>query len=102
MQIQISWLLQKPTDLTDLDLHCLQMQGISRISRTRVKHWDAMTSYHICPKKSITQFYYLMMMCLQLLDYVAKSVIPDQILCSVASVMDLLCLHRPSVPYYSR
>ena len=34
MQIQISWLLQKPTDL---DLHCLQRQGISRFSRTRVK-----------------------------------------------------------------
>ena len=32
MQIQISWLLKKPTDL---DLHCLQRQGISRISRTR-------------------------------------------------------------------
>ena len=32
-QIQISWLLQKPTDL---DLHCLQRQGISRLSRTRV------------------------------------------------------------------
>ena len=26
MQIQISWLLQKPSDL---DLHCLQRQGIS-------------------------------------------------------------------------
>ena len=34
MQIQISWLLQKPTDL---DLHCLQRQGISWFSRTRVK-----------------------------------------------------------------
>ena len=34
MQIQISWLLQKPTDL---DLHCLQRQGISRLSRSRVK-----------------------------------------------------------------
>ena len=34
MQIQISWLLQKPTDL---DLHCLQMQDISGDSRTRVK-----------------------------------------------------------------
>ena len=33
VQIQISWLLQKPTDL---DLHCLQRQGISRFSRTRV------------------------------------------------------------------
>ena len=34
VQIQISWLLQKPTDL---DLHCLQMQGISGLSRIRVK-----------------------------------------------------------------
>ena len=34
MQILISWLLQKPTDL---DLHCLQRLGISRFSRTRVK-----------------------------------------------------------------
>ena len=34
MQIQISWLLQKPTDL---DLHCLQRQGISGFSRTRDK-----------------------------------------------------------------
>ena len=33
MQIQISWLLQKPTDL---DLHCLQRQGVSGFSRTRV------------------------------------------------------------------
>ena len=34
MKIQISWLLQKPTDL---DQHCLQRQGISGFSRTRVK-----------------------------------------------------------------
>ena len=34
MQIQISWLLQKPTDL---DLYCLQRQGISGFSRTGVK-----------------------------------------------------------------
>ena len=33
VQIQISWLLQEPTDL---DLHCLQRQG-SVFSRTRVK-----------------------------------------------------------------
>ena len=33
VQIKISWLLQKPTDL---DLHCLQRQGISGFSRTRV------------------------------------------------------------------
>ena len=34
MRIQISWLLQKPTDL---DLHCFQRQDISGFSRTRVK-----------------------------------------------------------------
>ena len=34
VQILISWLLQKPTDL---DLHCLQRQGISGFSRTMVK-----------------------------------------------------------------
>ena len=34
MQIKISWLLQKPTDL---DLHCFQKQNLSRFSRTRVK-----------------------------------------------------------------
>ena len=34
VQIQVSWLLQKSTDL---DLHCLQRQGISGFSRTRVK-----------------------------------------------------------------
>ena len=33
VQIQISWLLTKPTDL---DLHCFQRQGLSRFSRTRV------------------------------------------------------------------
>ena len=34
MQIEISWLLQKPADL---DLHCLQRQGIAGFNRTRVK-----------------------------------------------------------------
>ena len=33
MEIQTSWLLQKPTDL---DLHCMQKQGLSGFSRTRV------------------------------------------------------------------
>ena len=36
MQIQISWLLQKPTDL---DLHCLQRQGISGFNMTTVKFY---------------------------------------------------------------
>ena len=35
VQTQISWLLKKPTDL---DLHHLQMQGISMTIRTRVKN----------------------------------------------------------------
>ena len=39
--VQISWLLKKPTDL---DLHCLQRQGISGFSRTRVK----MRQYYHC------------------------------------------------------
>ena len=34
VQIQISWLLKKPTSL---DLHCLQKQGIGGFSMTRVK-----------------------------------------------------------------
>ena len=34
VQFQVTWLLQK---LTDLDLHCFQRQGISGLSRTRVK-----------------------------------------------------------------
>ena len=34
VQIQISWLLKKPTDL---DRHCLQRQGVSGCRRTRVK-----------------------------------------------------------------
>ena len=33
VQLQISWLIQKPTDL---NLHCLHRQGIFRTSRTRV------------------------------------------------------------------
>ena len=36
VQIQISWLLKKPTNL---DLHYLQRQGIARFSRTRVKDY---------------------------------------------------------------
>ena len=34
VKIQTSWLLQKPTDL---DLHCLQRQGITEFKRTTVK-----------------------------------------------------------------
>ena len=47
---QISWFLQKPTDL---DLYCLQRQGISGFSRTKVNfsmktyivdsHWNHIT-----------------------------------------------------------
>ena len=34
VQIQISWLLKKPSDL---GLHCLQRQDLSGFSKTRVK-----------------------------------------------------------------
>ena len=40
VQIQITWLLQKPTDQT---LHCLQRQGITGFSRTRVNKIFAST-----------------------------------------------------------
>ena len=45
MQIQVSRLLQKPADL---DLHCLQRQGISGLSRTRVK----LTKPALCNSKN--------------------------------------------------
>ena len=50
MQIQISWLLKKPTDL---DLHCLQRQVISGLSRTRVKHF---VHYHSFPETTVWIF----------------------------------------------
>ena len=68
VQIQISWLLQKPTDL---DLHCLQRQCISGFCRTRVKvntvhtltiycidlkYWDTLSTFHTCPKTWNTSF----------------------------------------------
>ena len=47
MQIQIGWLLQKPTDL---DLYSLQRQDISGFSMTRVPPWQILTN----PKGCIT------------------------------------------------
>ena len=52
VQIQISWLLQKPTDL---DLHCLQRQGISGFSRTRVNNLCISDIISYIPKKSNKQ-----------------------------------------------
>ena len=47
VQIQISWLLQKPTDL---ELHCLQRQGRSGFSRTRVNEiYGCVTLYMYIP-----------------------------------------------------
>ena len=40
MQIQISWFLQKPTDL---DLHCLQRQGVSCSAREGLNSFTAQT-----------------------------------------------------------
>ena len=49
VQLQISWLLKKPTDL---DLHCLQRQDISGFSMTRVNAaLIAVLSWHLhCEK----------------------------------------------------
>ena len=49
LQTQISWLLQKPTDL---GLHCLQRQDISGFSRTRVNINDL----HCLQKQDISEF----------------------------------------------
>ena len=74
MQVQISWLLQRPTDL---DLQCLQRQGISGFSRTRVK------------------FCFFMQRSLKLLSGMAKSVDPDQTAPLEQSDLGLHCLHMP-------
>ena len=50
MQLQISWLLQKPTDL---DLHCLQRQGTSEFSRRRVKIRLQQETRNLCEEWSI-------------------------------------------------
>ena len=55
VQIQISWLLQKPTDL---DLHCLQGQGISGFSRTRVKQYFVLRNQEFyIPSSSLSDLY---------------------------------------------
>ena len=56
MQIQISWLLQKPTDL---DLHCLQRQGTSGFSRTRVKTLIVIIFLLFPEVRSLVDFSYL-------------------------------------------
>ena len=48
MQIQISW----PLKPTDLDLHCLQRQGVSRFSRTRINFTNNIITKKI-PKHSV-------------------------------------------------
>ena len=48
VQIQISWLLQKQTDL---DLHCLQRQGVFGISMTKVNSLIFFFSLTIDPDK---------------------------------------------------
>ena len=75
VQIQISWLLQKPTDL---DLHCLQRQGISGFSRTKFKTYY--TKDKIC-----TNPFYFRLTCLNTAAWVANSVDPDQMPSSVLS-----------------
>ena len=53
VSIQISWLLQKPTDL---DLHCLQRLGIPRFSRARVKP-SLILDYNWLCHEWLTQFW---------------------------------------------
>ena len=55
MQIQISWLLKKPTDL---DLNCLQRQGISEYSRTRVK--IILMNNHVKSDTNITKYFQML------------------------------------------
>ena len=52
MQVQISWLLKKPTDL---DLHCLQRQDISRINRTRVNVIVIQQSFELCKTVTVSK-----------------------------------------------
>ena len=78
MQIWISWLLKKPTDL---ELHCLQRQCISGLSRTRVKYFLYGCFYPVnygkCPKISNTLFhtflaYILLFVCSYFLKYLME------------------------------
>ena len=61
VQIQISWLLQKPTDL---DLHCLQRQGIYPVSAGQglnaIKNWVAVSENvpsDMCTKRRFRSAY---------------------------------------------
>ena len=54
VQIQISWLLQKPTDL---DLHCLQRQGISGFSRAKVKAYVVDAHQDFAEKPYVSTMY---------------------------------------------
>ena len=93
MQIQVSWLLQKPTDL---DLHCLQRQDISGFSRTRVNVMD----FHLASwvKLSAGILKYIVYFPGKLASgIVVISVVPDQMPHSVASDLGLHCLQGLSV-----
>ena len=50
VQIQISWFLQKPTDL---DLYCLQRQDISGFSRTRVNKFAEWMANSVDPDQML-------------------------------------------------
>ena len=115
--IQISWLLQKPTDL---DLHCLPKQGISRFSRTRVNipFWRIWPTWvdaslnlnmiittaetwgrkggqtHSCLEPFSSPFYLLPVDMFKNC-WMWGIVEPDHIMPSVVSDLGLHCLHRP-------
>ena len=82
MQIQISWLLQKPTDL---DLHCLQRQGISGFSRTRVNLHHSMGKCLISMKSIKITIFTLSIWTPQLLTVVSLEFEQGQVTTHVVS-----------------
>ena len=89
VQIQISWLLQKPTDL---DLHCLQRQGISGLSRTRVNpcHVEQIQMPHVLLVLSQSR------LLIQIHILMTKRADPEP------TDLDLHCLHRQGISRFSR
>ena len=106
VQIQISWLLKKPTDL---DLHCLERQGISGFRRTRVNSLSpADTMLCAClvtfvlklnqQQQQQKQQYLLPIMYLKITRGVVNSVYSDQMPQDAVSDLGLHSLLRPVRP----
>ena len=89
MQIQISWLLQKPTDL---GLHCLQRQGISGFSRIRVKIF-ACISQEIMQKIDMSASYISLLRVTALAFKEPFKIVADDILKTISekSSLEIFC-----------